>query len=79
MSEFKEEGDLLIIKDVLQYTSNDDLDHFFDDIVPRFKYVYLTVDAVDLKGQSRPDIAYGGYSPIDMARHTQKKVLWERN
>ena len=59
-----EGGDLLISKDVQQHWPNKEVQFFFQNILPKFKYAIITSDYTGDK--VRQDIQFGSWYPINI-------------
>ena len=53
------------------------MEYYLKNIVPRFKYVLLTNDELNRGDRPRPDIGYGGHSPLDLHKYGPKQLLLE--
>lgn len=62
---FKEEGDLLIEKDVIQHWPTEAVEYFHEQIIPRFKYALITNDYYVTKTE-RNKTNYGQYNPLNV-------------
>lgn len=60
------QGDLLLLKDVLQHWPIGDIQKFVEDIIPNFKYVLVT-NCCKCPGLTvNSEIEIGGYRPLDL-------------
>ena len=58
-------GDLLIVKDVLQHWPNKEINYFFKNILPNFKYALITNSIMpNLPSLINRDISLGEFRPI---------------
>lgn len=62
--EIKQGGDLLIVKDVLMYLPNADIDYVIGELMPKYKYALLEFSASD---QPHPDQPMGVYRPLKLS------------
>lgn len=62
--EVKDGGDLLIVKDVLMYLPNSDIEYVIDQLLPKFKYALLEFAA---SGQPHLDQPMGVYRPLKLS------------
>ena len=53
------------------------MEYYLKNIVPRFKYVLLTNDELNRGDRPRPDIGYGGHSPLDLHKYGPKQLILE--
>ncbi|XVN42451.1 MAG: class I SAM-dependent methyltransferase [Candidatus Rickettsia vulgarisii] len=59
-----QKGDLLIVKDVLQHSNNQEIKYFIKEILPNFKYALITNDYFSTNNNS--EISTGLYRTIDL-------------
>ena len=57
-------ADLLIVKDVIQHWSHEQVKFFLEKILPNFKYALIT--NCYIKGINAPDLKLGDFHPIDL-------------
>lgn len=62
--EIKEGGDLLIVKDVLMYLPNSDIEYVIGELMPKYKYSLLEFAASD---QPHLDQPMGVYRPLKLS------------
>jgi len=71
LREVTDSGDLLVVKDVLMYYPNADIDYFMTTILPRFKYALIHFSAVD---SPHADTVLGKYRPLMLSFPNARKV-----
>jgi len=62
------EGDLLIVKDVLQHWPNKVVEAFYNKIKDKYKYILITNCYQDNRFQTNQDIPIGGFRPLDLTK-----------
>lgn len=67
-----EGGDLLVIKDVLMYLPNDQIEYVMSAIVPKFKYALIQISASDTPHANTP---LGTYRPLKMDFNNGRLVI----
>ncbi len=60
------EGDLLIVKDVLQHWPNSEIEYFINKVLPHFKYALITNDYNPRAAHQNLDIMMGYHHPLDL-------------
>lgn len=58
-------ADLLVVKDVLQHLSNEEVQHFLDIAKKKFKYALIT-NGTNPKERTNDEIKTGEYRPLDI-------------
>jgi SAM-dependent methyltransferase len=60
-------GDLLLVKDVLQHFSDDDIEDFLRDVLPRFRFALIT-NCVLPESILNASISTGSFRPLDLRK-----------
>jgi regulator of RNase E activity RraB len=72
IQDITEDGDLLIIKDVLMYLSNTDILYVISELLPKYKYALIEISAVD---SMHADVKTGNYRPLKLSFENGVKVI----